>query len=93
MHAALQVKPEPQDTAMPMDTAPDPAPTPSPAGVKAEPPNQPPADPNAEPAGVSPQQTGAAMDAGNTNALSNVNAMPHPGSLTPESSVQVAQAD
>ena len=92
MHAASQVKPEPQDTLTPMDTAPDPAPTPSQAGVKAEPPNQPPTDPNAEPAGASPHQAGADMDAGNVNALSNVSPMPRPGSLTPELSAQVAQA-
>ena len=91
--AELQVKPEPEDTAMPMDVSPYSAPPPS-QPIKAEGPTQPPAGPSADLPGASVQQAGDAANAGGSAASLpfSASAMPHAGSLTPESSAQVAQA-
>lgn len=89
--AELQVKPEPEDTSMATEAAPDTAPT---AGqpVKAEPPTQAPANPNTDVSGASVQQGGAAHGGSAAAPPSNISAMPHAGSLTPESSAQVVYA-
>lgn len=88
----LQVKPEPEDTDMTADTAPSPVPI-AHQPVKTEPPNVPPADPLADLPASSTQQVGAAAGGvgGNTAAVpSNDSEVPPAGSLTPESSAQVA---
>ena len=88
--AELQVKPEPEDTPMTADGAPYPT---APAGqpVKAEPPTPAPSDPTADPPGASAQQSGAAGSGSAAAPPSNTTGVPHVGSLTPESSAQVAQ--
>lgn len=88
--AQVQVKPEPEDTPMTTDSAAYPT---APAGqpVKAEPPTPAPSDPSADPPGVTAQQSGAGSGSAAAPA-SNATAVPHAGSLTPESSAQVAHA-
>ena len=89
----LQVKPEPEDTAMTPDASPSSLPT-TQQPVKAEPPSQPSADPHTDLPDPSVQQAGAAVGGvgGSAAAMpSNAGGRPPAGSpLTPESSAQVA---
>lgn len=89
----LQVKPEPEDTAMTVDSSPSSLPIAQQA-VKAEPSTQAPADPPADlPDTAVPQAGGAAGGGGGNPAAMPPNAggTPPAGGLTPESSAQVVQ--
>lgn len=96
---SLQVKPEPQDAAAPMDTAPYGSAPPDPTGVKAEPPIYPTGDPAADqpsltaPIATASQEPSTAMGEGAANfepsGPMGVSAVPSQDSLMPEVSLQV----
>ena len=93
----MQVKPEPQDTAAPMETASYGTSPPDTNVVKAEPPNHPAPDPSANPASLHPsgasQHVGAAGGEGPTEGegvtAMGVKAEPSQESLVAEASLQV----
>ena len=92
-----QVKPEPQDTAAPMETASYGISPPDTNVVKAEPPTHPTADPSADPTRLHPsgasQRVGAAGGEGPTEGegatAMGVKAEPSQESLVAEASLQV----